>query len=210
MPAQDWNEHYLQGFTPWDTDTPDPNLVDFVRGRQFPPGRALDVGCGTGTQALWLAAQGFDVVGVDISARAIERAHAKATETRAAGTIRFAVLDFLASPPDADPFDFIFDRGVFHVFDAAEDRAQFASQVARCLAPSGQWLSLIGSTEGPVRDEGPPRRSARDIANAIEPALEIVELRTTLFDVDLPVPPRAWFCLASPRRVPAQPSTHRA
>lgn len=209
MPAPDWNQHYLEGFLPWDTDNPDPNLVDFVQSRKLASGRALDVGCGTGTHALWLAARGFDVIGVDISERAIERARARATEAGVTQRIRFAVLDFLTVRPDAGPFELVFDRGVFHVFDAAEDRARFASQVGQCLAPSGQWLSLIGSTEGPPREEGPPRRSARDITSAIEPVLEIVELRTALFDADRPAPPPAWLCVARPRDVPAQPSTVR-
>ncbi|MCC7123618.1 MAG: class I SAM-dependent methyltransferase [Acidobacteria bacterium] len=206
MAQRDWNEHYLQEETPWDTDAPDATLVAFVQSRTLAPGRALDIGCGTGTHALWLASHGFDVVGIDIAPRAIERARTKAALTPTA-TVRFAVLDILASLPDGGPFDFVFDRGVFHVFDTADDRARFAAQVARCLAPAGQWLSLLGSTEGPPRDEGPPRRSARDIVNAIEPVLEIVELRTTLFDLDRVEQPRAWSCVSRQREMPAQPST---
>jgi hypothetical protein len=109
---------------------------------------------------------------------------------------RFATSDFLvASPPDA-PFQFIFDRGCFHIFDEPEERARFASQVAAALAPGGLWLSLIGSSEGEPREVGPPRRSAREVVIAIEPALEIVELRTAEFrahDV------KAWFCLSRRR-----------
>jgi SAM-dependent methyltransferase len=207
VPAHDWDADYLQGCTPWDTETPDPHFVEFVRGRIRVPGRALDIGCGTGTHALWLAAQGFDVVGIDISPRAIERARARAAATRVTGRVRFVVHDFLAAPPEGGPFDLVCDRGVFHVFDAAEDRARFAVHVGRCLAPSCHWLSLIGSTEGPPRNEGPPRRSARDITSAIEPGLEIVELRTTVFDLDRAVQPRAWWCVARRREMPAQPST---
>jgi SAM-dependent methyltransferase len=197
--GSDWNQHYLEGSPPWDTDTPSPELVEFVRDSELASGRALDIGCGTGLHARWLAAHGFDVVGIDISPAAIERARAATGD--ASSTVRFVVLDFLTSLPEGGPFDLVVDRGVFHVFDAAEDRAQFASQVARCLAPSGHWLSLIGSTEGPPREEGPPRRSARDITAAIEPVLEIVELRTTHFDLDRPVQPRAWCCVARPREV---------
>jgi methyl halide transferase len=207
VPERDWNDHYRQGNMPWDSGTPDPNLVEFVQGRALTRGRALDIGSGTGTQALWLAAQGFDVLGVDLSPLAVERARAKAAASGVTEKVRFAVHDFLHALPDGGPFDFVFDRGVFHVFDAPEDRTRFAAQVARCLAPSGLWLSLIGSTEGPPREQGPPRRSARDIANAIEPALAIAELRTALFDIDSPVPPQAWLCVARPREVPAQPST---
>lgn len=210
MPAHDWEERYAQDFLPWDTAVPDPSLVEFVADRRLPTGRALDVGCGTGTHALWLAGQGYDVLGVDISTRALARARARAADARPAAPIRFEALDFLSQQPGGGPFDFVFDRGVFHVFDAPDERARFAAQVARCLAPSGVWVSLIGSTEGPPREEGPPRRSARDIANAIEPVLEIVELGPAQFDRDAPMPKQAWRCVARLRTHPAQPSTTRA
>jgi SAM-dependent methyltransferase len=204
MPEHDWNEHYASGYLPWDSGEPDPALVDLVEAGTIPDGRALDVGCGTGTNALWLAARGFDVLGVDVSSLAIERARAKRGDS--ASACRFAVRDFLDDPLEG-PFDFVFDRGCFHVFDEPEARARFAARVASVLGGQGLWLSLIGSTEGAPRDTGPPRRSARDIASAIEPALEIVQLQSIHFDVDLEVPPAAWLCLSRVRGVPAQPST---
>jgi hypothetical protein len=93
------------------------------------------------------------------------------------------------------------------VFDAPDVRARFAALVAGVLAPGGRWLSLIGSTEGAPRETGPPRRSARDIANAVEPSLEIIELRSIQFDVGVDLPPAAWLCLSRVRAMPAQPST---
>ncbi|MFL6089896.1 MAG: class I SAM-dependent methyltransferase [Aeromicrobium sp.] len=206
MAQRDWNAHYEEGFLPWDTDEPDPNLVAFVEGHELTPGRALDIGCGTGTNAVWLASLGFEVLGVDVAPRAVERAEARAKATPTDGRCSFATFDFLDSLPPGGPFDMVFDRGCFHVFDEPDDRARFAAQVAECLAPQGQWLSLIGSTEGPPREFGPPRRSARDITNAIEPALEITELRTAVFDVQMPEAPRAWVCVSRQREVPAQPS----
>ncbi len=204
MPDRNWNEHYASGQTPWDSGEPDPALVAAVEAGTIPAGRALEVGCGTGTNALWLAAHGFDALGVDVSPLAIDRARAKMGDGRTA--CRFEVLDFLKDPPEG-PFDFVFDRGCFHVFDAPEVRARFAALVAGVLRPGGLWLSLIGSTEGAARDTGPPRRSARDIASAVEPVLEIVQLRSIHFDLDLEMPPAAWLCLSRVRAVPAQPST---
>ena len=204
MPDQDWNEHYASGHMPWDSNEPDPALVATVEAGMIPAGRALEVGCGTGTNALWLAGHGFDALGVDLSSLAIDRARAKMGDRAIA--CRFEVRDFLKDPP-AGPFDFVFDRGCFHVFDAARTRARFAASVARVLRPGGLWLSLVGSTEGAPRDTGPPRRSVRDIASAVEPALEIVQLRSIHFDTDLDMPPAAWLCLSRVRAVPAQPST---
>jgi SAM-dependent methyltransferase len=201
-----WNECYASGNLPWDTGEPDPLLVEFVTSGGVAPGRALEVGSGTGTNAIWLAERGFDVLGVDLSPLAVERARKKLTG--ASGRCRFSTLDFLAGEPLDDRFDFVFDRGCFHVFDQAEERARFAARVAAALAPGGLWLSLCGSTEGPPRDGGPPRRSAFDLVTAVEPALEIVELRSTEFRAQELVA-NAWFCLARVRAVPAQPSTRR-
>lgn len=203
--SDDWNDNYVQGFMPWDVDEPDPTLVEYVGAQRLASGRALDIGCGTGTHALWLASRGLDVLGVDVARRAIEIANRKADAHAARARVHFAVADFLADVPEG-AFDFVFDRGCFHVFEAAE-RTRFAAQVARCLAPGGRWLSLIGSTEGSPRDSGPPRRSARDITDAIEPALAIVELRSTVFDLGTENPPHAWACVSQPRREPAQPSS---
>jgi len=90
------------------------------------------------------------------------------------------------------------------VFDEPDERQQFAQQVAAAMAPGALWLSLIGSTEGAQRETGPPRRSAREITSAIEPALEIIELRSAEFG-DLHA--KAWFCLSRKRTMPAQPSS---
>src|SRR5690606_28822830 len=78
MSQPDWNERYASGDVPWDTGEPDELLVGLVAsGAVAPRSRAVEIGCGTGTNALWLARQGFDVVACDISKLAIERARAK-------------------------------------------------------------------------------------------------------------------------------------
>ena len=204
MPDHDWNAHYASGFTPWDSDEPDPALVAAVEAGTIPAGRALEVGCGTGTNALWLAARGFDVLGVDVSPLAIDRARAKLGDARARAASRCSTSSktrrrassTLCSTADAF---------------MCLTRPRYARALPRwspvCSAPGGLWLSLIGSTEGAPRDTGPPRRSARDIASAIEPALEIVQLRSIHFDLDVEMPPAAWLCLSRVRAVPAQPST---
>lgn len=68
MPQRDWNDNYASGCLPWDTGIPDENLVEMVEAGTLVPGRVLEVGCGTGTNAIWLAQKGFDVLGVDLAA----------------------------------------------------------------------------------------------------------------------------------------------
>lgn len=202
MPHPSWNDSYASGQLPWDTGQPEPLLVEFVTSGAVAPGSALEIGAGTGTNAIWMAERGFDVLGLDISPLAVERAKAK-MEGRGL-PCRFAVLDILAAAPPAGPFQFVFDRGCFHVFDEPDERQRFAEQVAAALAPGGLWLSLIGSTEGPEREVGPPRRSAREVMLAIEPALEIVELRSADFHNGAV---KAWYCLSRQRTTAAQPSS---
>ncbi len=202
MPHRCWNESYASGELPWDTGEPEPLLVEFVNSGGVAPGRTLEIGAGTGTNAIWLAERGFDVIGVDISPLAVERATAKMDGRNL--RCRFATLDFLATPSPDGPFRFVFDRGCFHVFDEQEERERFVAHVAATLAPGALWLSLIGSTEGEPRDVGPPRRSAQEVVLAIEPALEIVELRSAEFRSHAA---KAWFCLSRQRTIPAQPST---
>jgi SAM-dependent methyltransferase len=203
MPHPPWNDRYASGEPlPWDTGKPDPMLVEMIASRAIAPGRTLEVGCGTGTNAIYLAQQGFEVVGVDISQLAVESARAKAF-----GRCRFETLDFLSDAPAGGPFQFVFDRGCFHTFEGDHERARFAQAVTAQLVEGGVWLSLIGSTEGRPRDVGPPRRTAREIMNAIEPALEILQLRAGEFGVN-EEPLKAWLCLSRKRAIPAQPSTH--
>jgi methyl halide transferase len=116
-------------------------LVEMIESRAITPGAALEVGCGTGTNAIYLAQHGFEVLGVDISPLAVESARAKAR-----AHCRFETVDFLHETPPGGPFEFVFDRGCFHTFDEDEDRARFARNVAAGLVDGGLWLSLIGST----------------------------------------------------------------
>jgi SAM-dependent methyltransferase len=202
MPHPSWNESYASGELPWDTGEPEPLLIEFVNSGGVAPGRSLEIGAGTGTNAIWLAERGFHVLGIDVSKLAVERATAKMGGRDL--SCRFATCDFLAAPVSDGPFQFIFDRGCFHVFDEPGERERFAAHVAAALAPGGLWLSLIGSTEGPPREVGPPRRSAREVVRAIEPTLEIIELRSAEFRGH---GAKAWFCLSRRRVTPAQPST---
>jgi len=204
MPHPPWNDRYASGEpVPWDTGMPDPMLVEIIESRGVAPGRTLEVGCGTGTNAIYLAQHGFEVVGVDISPLAIGSARAKAD-----GRCRFETIDFLSEAPPGGPFQFVFDRGCFHTFDEHPERERFAQRVAAELIEGGVWLSLIGSTEGPPRDAGPPRRSAREVMKAIEPSLEILQFRSGEFGV-YGEQLKAWLCLSRRRTIPAQLSTRR-
>jgi methyl halide transferase len=108
-----FRQAYKEGSPPWDIGKPDFNLVKTVTTLPNRSLSALEIGCGTGDNAIWLAQQGFQVVGIDVSDIAIQKAHEKAADANAQCT--FFVQDFLKSHVEGSPFGFVFDRGCFHV-----------------------------------------------------------------------------------------------
>jgi SAM-dependent methyltransferase len=192
-----WDQRYADGDLPWDSGKEDAHLVDVVARHGIEAGKALEIGCGTGTNLIWLAQRGFETTGLDLSQNAIARAESKVAAAGVDGNL--LVGDFLVDEIPGGPYQFVYDRGLFHVFDTAEDQSRFAARVAELLGLGGIWHSLIGSTEGPPRDTGPPRRSATEIVVAVEPHFEILELLATQFDQEAHSPTRAWLLVARRR-----------
>lgn len=75
-----FKQSYRSGDTPWDIGKPDFNLIQTVAATPIKPCKALEIGCGTGDNAIWLSQQNFHVVGIDASELAIEKAKSKAGE----------------------------------------------------------------------------------------------------------------------------------
>ena len=192
-----FEERYRIGDTPWDHDAPDRNLIEMVSHRPIPKCKALDIGCGTGSNVIWLAGQQFVVTGCDISKTAIEIAREKAVGSSVDCT--FVVADFVESSIPGSPFGFVFDRGCLHSFGAAKERIQFAENVYSCLEAGGLWLTLVGNADEPTREIGPPQLTASELAEAVEPCFEIVSLAAGHFGSNQPDPPHAWICLMRKR-----------
>ena len=190
-----FEERYQTGNLPWDHGTVDSNLVETMAREGVKPCKALDIGCGTGDNAIWLAEQGFDVVACDYSETAIKLAR----EKEGAAACRFLVADFLADEIPGSPFGFVFDRGCLHCFGESHDRKAFAAKVAGLLGEGGLWLSLVGNADEPKREVGPPQMSALDVAKAVELGFEILLLESGHFGSDQEDPPRAWVCLMRKR-----------
>ncbi len=196
-----YKELYKAGTTPWDIGRPDFNLIDMVTKRPIQKCKALEIGCGSGTNSIWLAQKGFTVTGVDVSEIALQNARENSSKDGVGCT--FLLIDFFQQDVNGMPFGFVFDRGCFHSFDSDEVRRKFSEKVANHLEEGGLWLSIIGNADGlphgATRQAGPPRRSARDIAVAVERAFEILSLYASHFESDHPNPPGAWVCLMRKR-----------
>jgi SAM-dependent methyltransferase len=193
----EWNERYRDGNLPWDTGRPSSELERVLREYPVSPCRALDIGCGTGTNSVWLAQQGFEVTGVDVAPLAIELANERA---RAAGVnAKFLVADVLNLPDLGAPFSFFFDRGCYHAVRRDAPLA-YAPAVARLLAPSAHGLVLAGNAREP-HDPGPPVVTEDEIHTELGQAFEILGLREFRFDEAPGVPVRflGWSCLIEKR-----------
>jgi SAM-dependent methyltransferase len=137
-----WNLWYLFGKPRWDTGITPPELVELVESGQVPPGRALDIGCGTGTNGVFLAQRGFEVVGTDVAWLAIRKARRKARDAGISATFRVGEaikLGTPSGPPLEAPFDLAVDIGCFHSIQAIH-REAYASMLRRVLREGGYYL----------------------------------------------------------------------
>ncbi len=190
-------EKYEVGTTPWVHETPDFNLVDVVENWPIYPCKTLELGCGTGVEAIWMSRKGFDVTAIDGSQIAIDIANKAAKKENV--KCNFITCDFVADKIPNEPYDFAFDRGFFHSFDNLKDRKLVAEKTANVLSENGIWLTLLGSADAPPRDSGPPMRSAKDIIEAVEPYFKLLTLTVSFFGNDQDNPAKIWVCLLRKR-----------
>ena len=186
-----FQERYQENDTPWELNRADRHLVSVIENVPIKPGKALDIGCGTGDNVIWLAKHNFDASGCDISPHALATARTKATT--AAAECQFSEKDFLEHDIINAPFNFIFDRGCFHSVPE-EMRPHFASRVASLLEDDGTWLSLIGNADEVREEEGPPQLTAQQITTLVEPFFELLSLESCVFDLNMGTSARGWIC----------------
>ncbi len=188
-----WDSAYRGGRKPgWDTGRPASDLVKAVEEGKLRKGRVVELGCGTGTNAVYLAQKGFDVTAIDIAPSAIALAEEKA---RKAGVkVRFLVADVLA-PPRLEPFDLIFDRGCYHGVRGS-NAAGYVETVRRLSRP-GTLLLILAGNANEERSGGPPRVEEEQICGDFAKWFDVVELRETHFDSADPAAKGAlaWFAI---------------
>ncbi len=174
-----WDERYIAGDTPWNTDRPTSHLLRAIEAYRIAPCRVFENACGTGTNAVHLASNGFDVTAVDISPTALERARRRAADAQV--SVRFVEADFFRLPDLGPAFPFIVDVGGYHALRRI-DEAAVVSTYERLLAPAGLLFILAGNSREPL-DPGPPTVSEEEVRAAFGGAFEILEIREVRFDV---------------------------
>jgi ubiquinone/menaquinone biosynthesis C-methylase UbiE len=140
--------------------------------------KVLDVGCGTGENALYLASNGFSVSGVDLSDRAIAAARAKAVERRL--NIDFRTGNVLSLEFKDNVFDNVIDSGLFHTI-TDNDRPSYTREIARVLVPNGRYFMLCFSEKEPTGWGGPRRVTREEIETTFKLLFNINYIRDASF-----------------------------
>jgi SAM-dependent methyltransferase len=143
--GQPWDASYLDGPAPWDIGQPQPAIVRLASEAAF-AGAVLDAGCGTGENALHVAALGLDVLGVDVAETALAIAREKAAARRV--DAEFVVADALHLDRLGRVFDTVLDCGLFHTFDG-DERREYVTSLASVAKRGGNVHVLCFSDIGP-------------------------------------------------------------
>ena len=176
-----WDRQYREGDPIWDSDRPTSELKRVVAGDRIAPCRALELGCGTGSNAVWLSRQGFDVTAIDVSPRAVERAVRRAADAGVA--VRFLAGDLRDADRLGGPYDFFVDCGCYGAVQLG-DRAGYFDAVARLTRPGARGLVLTGNDHEPEDAEGPPVLSGERLRADFGRLFEVLRLREFRFDPD--------------------------
>jgi SAM-dependent methyltransferase len=136
---------YRAGSPRWDTGVPRPELADLVDGRA--PGRALDLGCGTGTDALYLAGRGWEATGIDFAPEAIAAARKKADDAGVKAVFVVGDASRLHEAGLRGPYDLLLDIGCYHTIPAGRRDAYVAGAAA--AARPGADFYLAGIADPP-------------------------------------------------------------
>ena len=197
LPPRDRFEgYYATPRAPWDIGRPQ---RAFVEAAEAIRGRVIDIGCGTGDLALWLAEQGCTVTGVDFLEKPLEWARQKAAERGL--SVNFLQMDAVAVGEIPERFDAVTDCGLFHTFDDV-GRSAYVGALRRLLEP-GSRVFLLCFADSEPGTHGPRRISERELREAFAAGWEVEAIEPARFEVVPGIPgaefgpggAQAWFAV---------------
>jgi SAM-dependent methyltransferase len=160
---------YLFGVKPWDSGVPPPELIEVIEGSNaFLPGRAIDLGCGTGTNCKYMLEHGWDVTGVDFVPRAIGVARKKVPRA----TLLVGDVTKLGEVGVDGPFDLLLDMGCFHSLPETR-RDAYVSEAARVAKPGATFLLFAFGEKG----RGTPVAPESEIRLRFTEDFSVIEVR---------------------------------
>ncbi len=188
----DWDTIYREGTPVWETGEPSAELIRFLDEKRIGRGSALDVGCGTGADAIYMVRRGLEVTAVDSSPTAIERARVRAEQKDALP--RFVLADFFEFAHGAGNFDLVYDSGFYH-YVRHIDLDRYLDALWRVTRPGTYYLTLAAAP-GESMEGAPPPVSKRQLYDELGRLFEVIRLEqirmaSPIFDDGYP----AWSCL---------------
>jgi SAM-dependent methyltransferase len=196
----DWNNLYnTQNVEtmPWYNENLDSDLEEELERGKISKGRILDLGTGPATQAIQLAKRGLEVTGSDVSESAIRRARELYVHNNNDIEFNFIVDNILNSKLKDKVFDYVFDRGCFHVLPI-EKRPVYIKEIKRILDDDGTLFLKCFSIIEP-RQEGPYKFSETEIRQLFENEFVIISVKDTVYQGTLDPLPRALFVVMNKR-----------
>ncbi len=170
-----------KGTPPWDIGKPQPEIVRLSETGEI-QGSVLDVGCGTGENALFLAGLGHEVWGVDSSTLAVRKARAKLKDRGV--KVNFLNHNALELQTLKHKFDSAIDSGLFHVFED-DERKLFVKSLASALKSSGIYYMMCFSEKEPADWGGPRRVTQREIRETFSSAWKVNYIREARFETNM-------------------------
>ncbi len=196
----DWDDFYRQGTPPWDTGLLEPDFQKVIKSNIIPPRcTTLEIGCGSGIEAIFMAEHRFQMTAVDCSAMAIDRAHTRAREKN----LWLCIVNediFKYTNQNKMQYDFVYDIGFYH-FIRRSFLSHYINLLWRITKPGSYYYTLAGSDEEEfdpedVRQYFLPTVSQEDIFNELGSLFEVVEIRPgTIYSRARKEPFKAWSCL---------------
>ena len=180
----DWDKRYRESNTPWEEESHSQDLMSALAQFSKDKVTVLEIGCGLGVNAARMAELGLEVDATDISSECIHRATKHSSRTTK-GLVRFTQLDFIQDEIEKK-YDIVFDKGCLHSFVTQDSYNFFAKKVSGCLNKDGLWINISGNADNrddltKRRELSFPRISLRQIAEAVEPHFEVLEIRRGQF-----------------------------
>lgn len=188
----DWDTAYREGTPPWDSGRPHAELARVLDEYRLRPETVLEIGCGTGADAVVLAKRRFEVTALDCSPIAIERARLRAEQQDA--VLRFVLDDIFTFARSSGQFDLVYDAGVYHIIRQVH-LERYLDVLWRVTRPGSYFFCLTGAPSE-TTDDGPPQVTEDEIHNELGRLFEFVHLRPTRLESANPNQSFAgWSCL---------------
>ena len=203
-----WESAYRSGHVNWDPGEYDAHLPWLLGRFEIRAGSVIDLGCGTGKSAVWLAERGFDVLGIDLAPTAIRQAQALAQRRGVKADFRRGEFpaDFPAGGSGetgnalrVGAFDLAIERGFLQHFDRGRELQRALRGIAELLRPRALFYSLITAREGNRRGWGNSLWSEAEIRAAMHELFLIRHMELSVFTPGETGSMPAWVTVMSPK-----------